>query len=418
MRSFDVSNDRLGILYGLSTQEDEERNLATFSRQQVHPSRVSEAECSKHVKDTEDEDNIAVMMGAFEHTRGDGCGNAGERITSCGKFRFKRNRSRNQKPLEPGLKDYNAAEDGGDKHGTHRPKRRRRQHRSEDKHRHSRHQTSSRKEKVDYETKGYSKPERLFSDDPAAYDDTYLPNAQSFKFVDADAAFRESLFDAMADDEGAAFWEGVYGQRVDIYSRPGVEGPTGELEQMGDEEYAAFVRQKMYEKTHEYIIEERLKKEKARMAAKEREKREKREWEETEKNRLRKEQVRREEKSNKSLRKAWERYSSTWSKIISEIKRDGALEAEFIPWPVASGKLKDVDRGTVEIFYLSAPVQKDGDGFCGLLKTERVKWHPDKMQQRWGQLGKDATEAVNTIFQTIDCMWVERRGELSKAPRG
>ena len=32
-----------------------------------------------------------------------------------------------------------------------------------------------------------------------------------------DTAFRESLFDALADDEGAAFWEGVYGQPIHSY---------------------------------------------------------------------------------------------------------------------------------------------------------------------------------------------------------
>lgn len=418
MRSFDVSNDRLGILYGLSAQEDGETNLAALSQQQVHHSRVSETECSKHVKVTEEGDTESI--GAFEQAHDNG--SAEERIPSRGKFRLKKSPSKVRKSAELGFKyhrshkDYNVAEDRGDEHRAHRSKRRRCQHRSEDKCRHSRHQTSSRKETVDYEAKGYSKPARQFSDDPAAYDDTYLPNTQSLKFVDADAAFRESLFDAMADDEGAAFWEGVYGQRVDIYSRPGVEGPTGVLEQMGDDEYAAFVRKKMYEKTNEYIVEERLKREKARMAAKEGEKRKKKEWEEAEKQRLRKEKARREERSKESLCKAWERYSAAWSKIMSEIKRDGVLGAELIPWPVASGRLEDVDRKTIEKFYLSAPVHKDGDGLYNLLKTERVKWHPDKMQQRWGQLGKDVIVGINTTFQAIDSMWVECRGQSSKAP--
>lgn len=410
MRSFDVSLDRLGILYGLSAQgggvEDGESSLEILSRQQVHPSRVSEAERSRHVEVPEEGDI------ASEEAQD----NAGEKLTSRGKFRFKRSPSKIQKSVELGSKhrrfhkDYNVTEDRGDEHGAHRSKRRRRRH---SRHR---HQTSLRKDAVDYEAKGYSKPEKQFSDDPAAYDDTYLPNAQSFKFVDADAAFRESLFDAMADDEGAAFWEGVYGQRVDIYSRPGVERPKGALEQMDDDEYAAFVREKMYEKTNEYIIEERLKREKARIAVKEREKREKREWEEAEKKRLRKEQTRREEKLKARLLKAWKEYSCAWSKIVSGIKRDGVLEAELIPWPVASGKLEDVDRKTVEIFYLSAPVHKDGDELYNLLKTERVKWHPDKIQQRWGQLEKDVIVAVNTTFQTIDSMWVERRSQPSKTP--
>ena len=44
---------------------------------------------------------------------------------------------------------------------------------------------------------------------------------------DPEAAFRESLFDAMADDEGAAFWEGVYGQPIHVYERPAVSDSRG-----------------------------------------------------------------------------------------------------------------------------------------------------------------------------------------------
>ena len=45
-----------------------------------------------------------------------------------------------------------------------------------------------------------------------------------------------------------------------------------------------------------------------------------------------------------------------------------------------------------------------------------MKWHPDKIQQHWGQLWKDAIVAVNTTFQTIDPMWMECRGQSDKAP--
>ena len=57
--------------------------------------------------------------------------------------------------------------------------------------------------------------------------------------LDPETAFRESLFDALADDEGAAYWEGVYGQPIHIYGSQ-KPGPDGELERMDDDEYAAF----------------------------------------------------------------------------------------------------------------------------------------------------------------------------------
>ncbi|KAF8455396.1 hypothetical protein BGX38DRAFT_1168685 [Terfezia claveryi] len=213
----------------------------------------------------------------------------------------------------------------------------------------------------------------------------------------------------MADDEGAAFWEGVYGQRVDVYSRPEVEGPTGKLEEMDDDEYASYVRSKMYEKTHEYIFEERLKREKARVEAKERRKRESEEWEAAEKERLRREQARRQKKSRDKLKKVWEDYQAAWSQITVDRKGDEVLTASLIPWPVASRQLKDVDSTTVGEFYLSAPVDQTSDGLYNLLKTERVKWHPDKMQQRWGQLEQDVMAGINATFQTIDSMWVDHK---------
>jgi hypothetical protein len=68
-----------------------------------------------------------------------------------------------------------------------------------------------------------------------------------------DQAFRESLFDALGDDEGAAFWQGVYGQPIHNYPDTYEDEETGELERMTEEEYAQFVRRKMWEKSWEGI---------------------------------------------------------------------------------------------------------------------------------------------------------------------
>src|SRR5277367_1596479 len=100
-------------------------------------------------------------------------------------------------------------------------------------------------------------------DDPAHYDDTYLPNTSSAQYLDPDTVFRESLFDAMADDEGAQFWEGVYGQPIPKIP-PVKRGPTGKLEAMTEDEYAAYVRAEMYKKTHQYLFEEKTRREQAK----------------------------------------------------------------------------------------------------------------------------------------------------------
>lgn len=424
MRRFDVSNDRLGVLYGLSATEAEE-NLASLPQRRSHASRIQQRPSPEGPDGVDTGDSMLRPNGERKAVGEDG--NAEERTTSTGKFRFKTSSSRARKVEESGSRhhrhrhtDHEACEEGSLRQNTlgdggdARSEKRRKHRSSGDKHRHHRHHSSSRKDKVDYEAKGYSKPKRQLPDDPATYDDTYLPNAQSFKYTDPDSAFRESLFDAMADDEGAAFWEGVYGQRVDVYPRPEVEGPRGELEQLDDDEYAAYVRTKMYEKTHEYIFEERLKREKARIAAKERNKKEREEWEAAENERIRRDQARRQKPAKDKLKKRWEVYVAAWSQILAERKKDDSLTTTLIPWPVASGILKDVDRKQVEEFYLSAPVDSGEEGLLNLLKTERVKWHPDKMQQRWGQLETEIMAGINATFQTIDSIWVELKDKVPK----
>ena len=423
MRSFDISNDRLGLLYGLSSLEAEE-NLASFPPRELHASRNPRRPPPEQPDGQRiDSPGSQTKIDGNEGSEG---GETEVKKPSHGKFRFKQNSARTRRTDEPGSRhrrhrhrEHEVSEKVESRHrdyensGEDRSEKRRKHQDKDQYHRHHRHHISSRKEKVDYEVKGYSKPRRQPPDDPSTYDDTYLPNSQSLKYTDPDIAFRESLFDAMADDEGATFWEGVYGQRVDVYPRPEVEGPTGKLEEMDDDEYAAYVRTKMYEKTHEYIFEERLKREKARIEAKERKRKEREEWETAEKEKVRREQARRQRNSRDRLKRAWEDYQAAWSQIIADRKGEEVLTATLIPWPVASQQLKDVDNKTVEEFYLSAPVNHTSDGLYNLLKAERVKWHPDKMQQRWGQLGQDVMAGINAAFQTIDSMWVDRKGKFT-----
>jgi hypothetical protein len=230
--------------------------------------------------------------------------------------------------------------------------------------------------------------------------------------MDPDLAFRESLFDAMADDEGAQFWEGVYGQPIHTY--PDVkQGPDGELERMTDEEYTAFVRAKMYEKTHQHLIEEKARRDSAK---KEREKLAKEAAkEEREAMKFRRkveESLKRgeERKTRKAWSEKWETYTQKW-----EMLGKGAAKVAIasIPWPVESGRRKDVALKEVEKFFLYAPSagQPTEARLGKVLKTERVRWHPDKIQQKLGgqDVSEDVMQAVTAVFQVIDQMWSELR---------
>lgn len=258
-------------------------------------------------------------------------------------------------------------------------------------------------------------------DDPSLFDDTYIPNTSSAKYLDPDRAFRESLFDALADDEGAAFWEGVYGQPIHTYPSTRA-GPEGELERMTDEEYTSFVRARMWEKSHGFVIEERARREEARAR--------RREWEEESR---RMESERRgfervveaslkkgeERRKAKRWREMWRGYLEGWERLKNADvdagrrgeKNGSALENRLL-WPVESGGWREVNKEQVETFFRHAPMAENaGADLLGVLKTERVRWHPDKIQQRFGSRGIEdgVMKAVTAVFQVIDRMWSELR---------
>lgn len=206
----------------------------------------------------------------------------------------------------------------------------------------------------------------------------------------------------MADDEGAAYWESVYGQPIHVYSDDKV-GPAGELEKMTEEEYAAYVRQKMWEKTNAGLLEERERRAEERMKRKEEEKQNRKLHEEMDRSRRRAEERRR----RRRWVDGWDAYTQAWSKW------DGTLDT--LAWPVLSGQRKDVNEETVREFFIHGIGLEDvGEKeFAAKLKEERVRWHPDKIQQKLGvQSGSDVIKDVTAIFQVVDRLW----GQAMKKP--
>ncbi|KAI1102836.1 hypothetical protein F4804DRAFT_311820 [Jackrogersella minutella] len=227
------------------------------------------------------------------------------------------------------------------------------------------------------------------------------PNPLEPPPLDTEAAFRESLFDAMADDEGAAYWEGVYGQPIHVYSqaRP---GPSGELERMGDDEYAAFVRQRMWEKTHQGLLEERARREERRKQKEEKDDEAARLTREMERSLRRGEERRR----RKGWKDRWEEYAKAWNEW------DGALGG--MSWPVRSARREDVDASAVKDFFVMGidPGDVGETEFLAKLKEERVRWHPDKIQQRLGGTVDAAVmRDVTVVFQVVDKLWSDTRSK-------
>ncbi|EHK45672.1 hypothetical protein TRIATDRAFT_196979 [Trichoderma atroviride IMI 206040] len=220
---------------------------------------------------------------------------------------------------------------------------------------------------------------------------------------ESEAAFRESLFDAMADDEGAAYWEGVYGQPIHVYSDEKV-GSAGELEKMTDEEYAAYVRQKMWEKTNAGLLEEKARREEERKRKKEEDRQSRKLREDMDRSLRRSEERRR----RRRWADGWDAYAQAWSNW------DGTLDK--MAWPVLSGQRKDVNEEAIRDFFVYGLSLEDiGEKeFATKLKEERVRWHPDKIQQRLGgQSDGDVIKDVTAIFQIVDRLW----GQTTKKTR-
>lgn len=178
---------------------------------------------------------------------------------------------------------------------------------------------------------------------------------------------------------------------------------------MDDEEYVAYVRSKMWEKSHAYIAEERKRREESRKR-KRRKEEEGKEFDKGVEEALR----RGEERRRKGRwRACWEGYVKAWEK--QELETDQGLREKML-WPVESRKWEDVGNEEVERFYRNAPqptvIGQQAD-IGAVLKAERVRWHPDKIQQRFGSRGIDAMtmKTVTAVFQVIDKMWSSQRGD-------
>lgn len=264
-----------------------------------------------------------------------------------------------------------------------------------------------------------------------------------------DAAFRDSLFDALADDEGAHYWESVYSQPIHVYARPTKSTPQGELEHMNDEEYAAYVKTKMWEKKHpEEMIERERSERKRRQEEEERTRRreefirrkEQAAWERAEKRGARRYAVSDNEDGEeqheyhfageansapdvptyrpkrKEYEDAWAQYLSAWDMLKLELldertatSANSKPASQRIPWPVLTSK--PVIKANIEAFIRHAPWDADKSRLQ-MLKLERVRWHPDKVQQRFaGAVDEGTMKLVTGVFQVMDALYEEERAK-------
>lgn len=169
---------------------------------------------------------------------------------------------------------------------------------------------------------------------------------------------------------------------------------------MTDEEYAAHVRQKMWEKTNAGLLEERARRAEEKKRKREEERHNRKIQEEMERSLRRGE----ERRQRRMWVMRWDDYVKAWSTW------DGNPLTIF--WPVESGKREDVEESRVREFFLHGlGSEETGDrSFAAKLKEERVRWHPDKIQQRLGgRVDDEIMKDVTAIFQIIDRLWGDAR---------
>lgn len=238
------------------------------------------------------------------------------------------------------------------------------------------------------------------------------PTAQN-PFGSTTDTFRESLFDALGDDEGAAYWESVYGQPIHNYRVPDVQrGPEGELEQMTEDEYVDYVRRRMWERTREGMLaeQERLRAERQQKRKEEAQRNAqagREEFERAMEDSLQRGAERKRAKTEWGV--PWAEYLKSWETIGKAAEGPAPKPLRnLVFWPVRSGRRADVRPQAVEEFMRHAPAPAE---LLGTLKAERIRWHPDKIQHRYGALGIDdvVMRSVTEVFQIVDRMWSEER---------
>ncbi|KAF2456527.1 hypothetical protein BDY21DRAFT_347458 [Lineolata rhizophorae] len=305
--------------------------------------------------------------------------------------------------------------DEGDSDGRHR---RRHRHRNRE---HVSHRNAARK--------GFAA--NGVAGGPDELGDEEEENAYYKRTAEEDAAFRASMMDAMAEDEGAAYWEGVLGDDDREYEQTSQDNPSRGpglgvpgLENMTDEEYAAYMRSGMYERQRARNTWEReqiqKEKEKRRQREKERRRLEREVEDEKQDFMKRVEQSLRSGQTRKDTKASWTRYLDRWNTLANAQQNASGSEEvdgkarDVIPWPVRTGSWRSVAADAVEEFFNTAPPASEDP--TSLLKIERVRWHPDKMQQRFGSHGIDeeTLKLVTAVFQVVDRLWSEARQRTGK----
>ncbi|KAG9122764.1 hypothetical protein FRC07_000714 [Ceratobasidium sp. 392] len=236
--------------------------------------------------------------------------------------------------------------------------------------------------------------------DEQKLEEGWIPPPTSSK-IDEDALraemeerrFREKLFDAMGDDAGLDGTEAHYNDYAHVPPRwkgPGQSGTRLAEEDpanMDDEQYAEWVREGMWRRTHRAEVEaqERAEEEKKKRKEKEKARREdtRKMEREAEERRARRQQA----KEQQHVVDAWIVYDARWTQLRGGQAQPGELAFTDLPWPCyPPPKLplspEALSRQVISAFLLS-PLHSIGKPRKQRLREALLLYHPDRFTAKW-----------------------------------
>lgn len=197
---------------------------------------------------------------------------------------------------------------------------------------------------------------------------------------------------------------------------------------MTDEDYVNYVKTKMWEKKHPEVLQQRKQNDREKkLEEEERTKRrerfvrrkEQRAWERSQSNKIDDGENDRYEYQfagetngtnddntrDKASANGWTNYLSAWDELKHDLVHSPfTTQTNRIVWPLLESQTPT--KANVKAFMRTLPQRSR----FRALKAERVKWHPDKMQQRFsGRVDKATLEKVTAVFQTMDELYEEER---------
>ncbi|KDQ20071.1 hypothetical protein BOTBODRAFT_27493 [Botryobasidium botryosum FD-172 SS1] len=233
-----------------------------------------------------------------------------------------------------------------------------------------------------------------------------------------EARFREKMLDAMAEDGRLDELEASYNAYVPPRWRDGPDQPVNPS-WMEEEEYAEWVRQGMWRKTHREEVEAQERKAREKKAREEREREIRKETRRMEKEEDERRRKRRAEKAERRLVDAWRDYQERWATLLA-VRSDAddkpltSLTFASLPWPTypVPADPDALTKEAVAAFLLSSLHSPDMTRKVRIREALRV-YHPDRFMGRWmGSViegdRKIVEEAVGRVVRALTALAEEQ----------